>query len=789
MPIDSDGMGMRFLLLWLGFAAALSSQALEAGAAKVDITPPLGTPLNGYGERMSRGATGVHDPLTARCIYLSDGETALFLVTTDLCILNRELRTAVLERAPGAVPPENIILTATHNHNGTGGLSPSILWRSISGRYVPDVLAATADKIAEAMQLAYDSRERATIGFGTGKHTGLTVNRRFPDGPIDEQVGVLRVDNADGEPIAILANFAAHPTTIFDDDLYQVSADYPGYFYTELEALAGEGCVALFTNGAEGDQRTTNPSDTPGAWERTEAVGTLLAQRVKEIANDITCDEMTLRLASAQPALPPTIVSEWMPGDVFLQTLEINGDLLMTFFPGEPCVAIGLELRKRALSMGYKAQFSVGLANDHLLYFVPRDYYPEPIYETGMSLYGPAIDEWFYGEFARLMSRAPSPPEPRRPEPPAIDTSAAVPFAVLEGDPYTIGYRRGLLFTDAMTQAFDKYVAEPMKGRLWIPEASGWQSWPPFVDVSAVSLPMLAISVRPGLKAAGDDVFSEVEGMTAAAGLAFDAVWLTQAAQSLEARGDIGDALALPFCTIFTARDAIDAPPLVARTFDWFVDDAPYVFEVRPEGKRAFLQVGFPWSAGVLTGLNDAGVAIAAERIPTLGVPALAGPYIEFAVRAALENAGNRAEAAALLQANAGLRGYAVTIADAAGADVVTFGEVVSLRPMEGATLLNADPANPSLDDATAARYDRAAYLLDDLPEVNAENLAAILSDGRGESDDRAAIFNVHTRFGAVLLPAARTIRMHVPDGQGGLRDGGVFTLAPGAAAAPAVQP
>lgn len=779
---------MRFLLLCLGLTVAFSGRALEAGAAKVDITPPLGTPLNGYGERMSRGATGVHDPLSARCIYLSDGETAVFLVTTDLCILNRELRTAVLERAPGAVPPENIILTATHNHNGTGGLSPSILWRSISGRHVPEVLAATADKIAEAMQLAYDSRERATIGFATGKHTGLTVNRRFPDGPIDEQIGVLRVDDADGVPIAILANFAAHPTTIFDDDLYLVSADYPGYFYSELEALAGEGCVALFTNGAEGDQRTTNPSDAPGAWERTEAVGKLLAQRVKEIANGISCDEMTLRVASAQPALPPTIVSEWMPNDVFLQTLEINGDLLLTFFPGEPCVAIGLEMRRRALAMGYEAQFSVGLANDHLLYFVPRDYYPEPIYETGMSVYGPAIDEWFYGEFARLMSRAPSPPEPRRPEPPAIDASAAVPFAVIEGDAYTMGYRRGLLFKEALAEAFVRYVAEPMEGRLWIPEDSGWQSWPPFVNVSTVSLPMLAIAVRPGLKSAGDAVFAEVEGMTDAAAMAFDAVWLTQAAQSLEARGDIGGALALPFCTVFTARDADDAAPIVARTFDWTADDAPYVFEVRPEGKRAFLQVGFPWAAGVLTGINDAGVAVAAERIPTLGAPALAGPYIEFAVRAALEDAGNRAEAAALLQAREGLRGYAVTVADPTGADVVTFGEIVSVRPLEDQTLLNADPDNASLDAATVARYERAAYLLDDLPEVNAENLAAVLSDGRGESSERDAIFNAHTRFGAVLEPASRTVRMHVPDGQGGLRDGGVFTLEPGAPATP-VEP
>jgi hypothetical protein len=42
----------------------------EAGAAAVDITAPVGTPLAGYGDRWGRPSTGIHDPVYARALYL-----------------------------------------------------------------------------------------------------------------------------------------------------------------------------------------------------------------------------------------------------------------------------------------------------------------------------------------------------------------------------------------------------------------------------------------------------------------------------------------------------------------------------------------------------------------------------------------------------------------------------------------------------------------------------------------------------------------------------------------------
>ena len=98
----------------LGVLCAGAAGAMEAGAAKVEITPELGTPLAGSYQRMGRGATAVHDPFYVRALYLEDGETQVFLVSADLAAISPELREAVLERPLHDVPRENVFLTATH---------------------------------------------------------------------------------------------------------------------------------------------------------------------------------------------------------------------------------------------------------------------------------------------------------------------------------------------------------------------------------------------------------------------------------------------------------------------------------------------------------------------------------------------------------------------------------------------------------------------------------------------------------------------------------------------------
>lgn len=758
------------LLAYLGFLCVARAVALEAGAAKVEITPPLDTPLNGYFDRLGRGAMAVHDPVWVRCLFLDDDETTVLLVNSDLCMISRELRNRVLELAPPEVPKENILLTATHTHSAQGGMVRNLIVRCVSGRFVPEVLEATAQRFAEAMKQAIASRKRATIGFGVTTQSGLSVNRRVENGPTDPQIGVIRVDDSDGNIIALATNFAAHPTTVGGEDMMSISADYPGFYYNEVERVAGGSCVAMFLNGAEGNQRPGNPENKSG-WEQTESIGRILAARAMEVAGTITCGETKLHVAASSPALPPTLAAGILPAATDLRTLEI-GDLLLSFVPGEACVEIGLELRRLALARGYGAQFTVGLANDYLMYFVPRELYAGLTYESAMSFYGPRIDAWFYREFDRLMTRGTPMPEPAAIEPWKLEEMGAGDPIVMAGDPFESGFRRGAAFRDAIQETFQDTVRKPCDEGEWIPKDGLWGMAPGFMNLTPLALPRLGIGARPMLAGVTPDVMAEMEGMAEGAGMPFDAVWLSQCAPTFAAKSDRAPMYRSPFCTMVAATgDRAGADDiLMGRNFDWHRAEAPFVFDVTPPSGLRFLYVAFPWSLGVFTGMNEAGLAVSVERVDHLGEPTLDGPPVEFVLRGVLAASADAASAAAALTAAAHVRGYHVMLADETGkAVVMEFGPDVVVREPSDGLLLGMDPATAGADPAATRRYARLASLLETERILDTEEIAAYLRDAEPGRTGLERICNAETRYSVVFEPKSKRMRVSIADAKGNL--------------------
>ncbi len=784
------GRFVGYVLLAALFAWAGRGAALEAGAAKVEITPPLGTPLNGYGDRMGRGAEAVHDPVWARCLYLNDGQTALFLVNADLCIINPELRDHVLEMAPPEVPAENIILTATHTHSAQGGMVQSPIFRSVSGRFMPEILDHTARRITEAMRAAYDSRRPAAIGYGTGAQTHLSSNRRVSGGPRDEQLGVLRVDDADGNPIAIAANLAAHPTTIDGPDLMSVSADYVGFYYNELERLASPGCVAMFFNGAEGNQTCGNPGRAEG-WGRTESMGVALAEETKKVANTIRCGEGTLTLRHATPDLPRSMVPFLMPSSVLLQTLEIN-DLLMTFVPGEACVEIGHGLRERALARGYTTQFTVGLSNNFLAYFVPVEYYPFPYYETSMNFYGPWISRWYFEQFSRLMTRGE--PEAAWPEVPAAEVQEAGPARriVLEGSPYAVGRQRGAAFKEAIVGAYQDRIVRAVDAKEIFPKEGLWATVSNYLYTTDYSLAYLGIGSRPLLQGVTNDRMAELQGMADGAELPFDALWLVQCVPTFSARAENASFFRTAFCTMFASvGDRAGADDLlVARNLDWPAPEQPVIVDVRPETGHRFVQVGFPWNAGVFSGMNDAGLVLCAERMPPLGEPKTEGLPVEFVLREILQQTDNAVDAVKTLEAQQHLQGYLVLVASpqaesatespsgktaskasashsSSVARVVEFGPEVRVREPEQGLLLGADPERGVVSEAAQRRYTRIRGLLEGEHIVSVSKMKAALADSETGQPQEARIWSEKTAHSIVFEPRAKKLHVAFPDEKG----------------------
>lgn len=241
---------------------------LKAGAAALDVTPPLGVPL--AGSYAARWAAGIDDPLHARALVLEDESGPggrIALVCCDLIAMPGETVAAAraLIAGSGAVPAERVLIAATHTHTAP---SPAGLLGTPRADAYMDALP---ERLATVVRLAADRLAPARAAWGTGHEAGVSFNRRFrmrdgtvrmnpgrlnpetvaPAGPIDPELGVLWVERDDGAPIAVVASFTLH--YIGTDRSDRVSADYFGHYARWMQRLYGPDLVPLLFNGAQGD--------------------------------------------------------------------------------------------------------------------------------------------------------------------------------------------------------------------------------------------------------------------------------------------------------------------------------------------------------------------------------------------------------------------------------------------------------------------------------------------------------------------------------------------------------
>ena len=213
---------------------------MRVGAAKVDITPPLGMQLEGY-EVRTGGATGIHDPLHVRALVAEGADgTTVALVVADLIQVDPRLQGLVADEvlALTGIPRERLQLVGTHTHSGPRLAEPSETEQMIG------------HAIAGAVARAWTDRREAVAAVGIGRVEGIGANRRPHGGPVDDRVTVTRFDGADGQPIATHVNYGCHPTTLGPNNLLY-SADYPGVLCRLVDEAVGG--VTIFSTGPQGD--------------------------------------------------------------------------------------------------------------------------------------------------------------------------------------------------------------------------------------------------------------------------------------------------------------------------------------------------------------------------------------------------------------------------------------------------------------------------------------------------------------------------------------------------------
>jgi hypothetical protein len=249
-----------------GTASGAEPTVWKAGAAAVNITPQTSLRMAGYAGR-KKPSEGVAQDLFAKALALEDARGArLVIVTMDLIGISRARRDWVETQVSQAygLPRAGLLMNASHTHCGP----------SLRAPWAPDPQRPQARPTEPADQYTYALQQKlvAVVGDALKRLTparldflraraGFAMNRRrptqegfrnapSPDSPVDHEVPVLRVTDAEGNLLALLFGYACHNTTMGD---YLFRGDYAGYAQQYLQ-VDHPGTVALFMAGCGADQ-------------------------------------------------------------------------------------------------------------------------------------------------------------------------------------------------------------------------------------------------------------------------------------------------------------------------------------------------------------------------------------------------------------------------------------------------------------------------------------------------------------------------------------------------------
>jgi hypothetical protein len=249
-----------------GRGAPAAEPDWKVGLAQVKITPERPVPMSGYASR-NKLSEKVATDLYVKAMVLEDrdGHRGV-IVTSDLLGFPAAVAEPICERIEKktGLKREQILLNSSHTHSGpTVGLRAAAKDAPLAGEAERTVeyTRGLQDRVVEAVEKAAVRLEPARLSWGGGVVDFVMNRREFtpngvilgvnPRGLADRGVPVLRVDSADGRPLAVLFGAATHNTTLGPDN-YQICGDYAGFAQAHVQEKF-PGAQVMFVLGCAGD--------------------------------------------------------------------------------------------------------------------------------------------------------------------------------------------------------------------------------------------------------------------------------------------------------------------------------------------------------------------------------------------------------------------------------------------------------------------------------------------------------------------------------------------------------
>ena len=273
---------------------------LYIGFGQADITPPLGTPLGGYGQVENRLAKTMLDPLYATCLAIRDGGDIYLLYNMDGLRTEEKWVAEIRYRVTNTldIPGENIMVMSTHSHSTPeqrNGTVENMTWDI----YMTGALEAAKKAVADLApaKLSVGSTQVESMNFvrhyemndGTyyGPNFGSANSGYKGHATVgDHELRAVKIDREGDKADVVICNWGAHPCFTGGTDKTEISADYVGVARRVLKVETG--MELFFILGAAGNQNATSYIASENVGHDNNSYGQTLAAHITTALENAT---------------------------------------------------------------------------------------------------------------------------------------------------------------------------------------------------------------------------------------------------------------------------------------------------------------------------------------------------------------------------------------------------------------------------------------------------------------------------------------------------------------------